>query len=154
MIIREYNDKDFTEWKRLRAKLWPETSGSEHEEEMKTISSGGCFEDELGWKVFVLSEGDALYGFVEISLHEGIDVFDDEPVGYLEGWYIDDNQRNKGYGRLLTEKAEEWSKSKGCMAMASDVEFDNEISLAAHKKLGYEVVDKDDECFILIKKFV
>ena len=151
MIIREYKETDFNDWKRLRMELWPEATKAEHEEEMAVISSGEVFCYELGWSVFVAEENSKLVGFIESSLRESICECESSPIGYIEGWYVDKNNRKNGVGKLLTEEAEKWAKSKGCSNMASDVEFDNKASLEAHQSLGYKIVGKDEDGNILVK---
>jgi aminoglycoside 6'-N-acetyltransferase I len=63
------------------------------------------------------------------------------PIGYLEGWYVEPEQRGKGIGRALVRKAEAWAAASGCKEMASDAEFANKLGRAAHEKLGYEEVE-------------
>jgi len=118
---------------------------------MKLISSGQSINSELGWSIYVVENNQQLIGFIESSLKEKIEVCDASPVGYVEGWYVDENHRKMGVGKLLTQAAEEWAKSKGCSYMGSDVKFHNEVSLKVHQRLGYQVVGTDDECHILLK---
>ena len=151
MLVREYCNSDYNEWKKLRMELWPETSESEHEEEMKIISSGGKFDSELGWNIFVAENKGEIIGFAEVSLREKLDNFSEGSIGYLEGWFVSSIFRKKGIGKSLVTNSENWAKENNCIYMASDVEFDNSISLEAHQKLGYRIVGKDTECHILIK---
>lgn len=151
MILREQKVPDFDAWKRMRRDLWPDSSESDHEKEMKIIASGGSFGDELAWNVFVVEEAANLIGFAEVSLRNEFQHCIVGPVGYLEGWYVSLEYRNKGVGRILTNQAESWAKEKGCRFMVSDVEFDNEISLIAHQNLGYRIIEKDEEGYILLK---
>ena len=39
----------------------------------------------------------------------------------------------------LVSAAEDWARSRGCTEMASDTEFANRVSEAAHLRLGYQV---------------
>ena len=64
------------------------------------------------------------------------------PVGYVEGWYVAENHRNRGIGRKLLAAAEDWARSQGCVEIASDTWIENEVSQRVHKALGYEVVDR------------
>ena len=50
--------------------------------------------------------------------------------------------RGQRLGRELVHKAEGWAREKGCTEMASDTWLDNEVSIAAHLKLGYEESDR------------
>ncbi len=47
--------------------------------------------------------------------------------------------RKQGTGRGLIEAAERWALSQGCKEMASDAVASNAVSIAAHRKLGFEV---------------
>lgn len=120
---------------------------------MRVISSGEVFEDELEWLVYLVKEDQQLIGFIESSLRQSYEGCESSPVGVIEGWYIDLNHRKQGIGKQLVTQAENWAKEKGCQEMVSDVEFDNSISLEAHEKLGYSVIDQDDESYILRKRF-
>ena len=143
---------DFDSWKELRMKLWPESTEVEHEEEMKIISSGACFDDELEWYVIVAYEKDKVVGFAETSLRESIEQHQESPIAYLEGWYVSDSFRQRGIGKSLVVQVEKWAQERNCKSVASDVEYHNIISLKAHKKLGFRVIDENDEGYILIKK--
>jgi aminoglycoside 6'-N-acetyltransferase I len=84
-----------------------------------------------------------LVGFLEVDLRSHADGCNPvRPVGYLEGWYVDENHRSRGIGRKLLAMAEEWARSQGCVEMASDTWIDNEVSQRVHEELGYEVVDR------------
>ena len=88
------------------------------------------------------SEG-MLIGFLEVDLRSHADGCNPRrPVGYLEGWYVAEDQRRRGIGGKLLAKAEEWARSHKCVEMASDALIDNEVSQRAHEARGYEVVDR------------
>jgi len=39
------------------------------------------------------------------------------PVGYIEGWYVDDDLRGQGIGKALMQTAEDWARSIGLTEM-------------------------------------
>ena len=82
--------------------------------------------------------GGGLCGFVEVSIRPWAIGCEPRPVGYIEGWYVDEDVRRRGVGRALVEAAEAWARSKGCRQMASDAELWNDVSHQAHGALGYE----------------
>jgi aminoglycoside 6'-N-acetyltransferase I len=63
-------------------------------------------------------------------------------VGYIEGWYVDPDLRQTGWGRALVEAAEAWARSCGYAEIASDCLLENEVSLKAHTALGYEEIER------------
>jgi aminoglycoside 6'-N-acetyltransferase I len=89
-----------------------------------------------------------LCGFLEAALRSRADGCDSTPVGYLEGWYVDEDFRRHGVGRALVEAAEGWARSKGCRQMASDAELWNTVSHQAHGALG----DEEAARLVLFKK--
>ena len=98
----------------------------------------------LPMAIFVaLDDGGALTGFLEAGLRSHADGCDPAvPTGYIEGWFVREEFRNRGIGRDLMRAAEEWALSQGCREMASDALIDNTVSLHAHQALGFEVVDR------------
>jgi aminoglycoside 6'-N-acetyltransferase I len=84
-----------------------------------------------------------LVGFLEASLRshaDGCDPF--RPVGYVEGWYVEESFRHRGIGKSLLAAAEQWARGQPCAEMASDTWIDNELSQRVRESLGYEVVDR------------
>lgn len=143
MTIREAQPGDEVELGKMMAVLWPDGSASDHECEadglIRTRSSGG-----LPCTFFVAAENDGrLVGFVQIGLRSHADGCEtDRPVGFVEGWFVEEGSRGRGIGRLLMATAEHWSRSMKCREIASDALFDNPSSLRAHGALGFEVVDR------------
>jgi aminoglycoside 6'-N-acetyltransferase I len=81
--------------------------------------------------------GGGLCGFVEASVRPMADGCTTHPVGYVEGWYVDPDVRQKGVGRALVGAAEAWAVSRGCREMASDAHLDNAAGVVAHRALGF-----------------
>lgn len=131
--IRELSGNDISEWLRLRLLLWDESTEDDHKAEMMDIID---HRDTQFVAVADIGSG-RLCGFLEASIRSHVEDCETDQVGYLEGWFVDENYRRFGVGRELVALAEQWAKSRGCIEMASDAEIDNEISLAAHTKLGY-----------------
>ena len=59
------------------------------------------------------------------------------PVGYIEGWWVDPDQREQGCGTALVTVAEDWARALGLSEMASDADMANELSHSAHRALAY-----------------
>ena len=121
----------------MRISLWPEANQPEDREEMHDYLSSETK------AVFVAQAVDSrLLGFLEANIRPYADGCATRNVGYIEGWYIDEEHRRQGVGAALVEAAENWARSKDCREMASDCLLDNEVSLAAHLALGYEEMER------------
>jgi aminoglycoside 6'-N-acetyltransferase I len=141
--VRAAKTTDCNELARLREALWPDLSATEHARELEPILAG---ETPAGMPLvnFVAEAADGrLYGFAEVDIRSHADGCNPaQPVGYLEGWYVEEEARHSGIGRRLLSTAEEWARSQGCVEMASDTWIDNELSQRCHEALGFEVVDR------------
>jgi len=84
-----------------------------------------------------------IVGFIEAALRSYADGCDpSHPVGYVEGWYVIEEQRRRGIGKALLQAAEGWARTQGCKEMASDSELDNATSQRAHEATGFQVVGR------------
>ena len=124
----------------MRCALWPDGSIEEFVGEVDQIIAGTF--SPLPYALLVAENGEALAGFIEVSLRSHVDGCESHPVGYLEGWYVDEARRGTGVGRALVAAAEDWARGQGCTEMGSDALIDNVQSQRAHAALGYEVVDR------------
>jgi aminoglycoside 6'-N-acetyltransferase I len=140
-VVRRPRAGDRAEWTRMRVALWRETSAEAHAGEVAAFLTG----DLTGWlaglhavAAFVADRpGGGLCGFLEASVRPLADGCTTQPVGYVEGWFVDPDVRRRGVGSKLVEAAEEWASSQGCREMASDAHLGNPVSIAAHKALGF-----------------
>jgi aminoglycoside 6'-N-acetyltransferase I len=141
--VRLAQPSDREQLARLRAELWPESSAEEHARELVAIFAG-TFWGALPLVVFVAEAADgALAGFLEVGLRSHADHCDPtHPVGYVEGWYIQEKSRRRGIGGALLRAAEDWARSQGCREMASDTQLDNDISQSVHLAVGFEAVER------------
>lgn len=116
----------------LAIELWETSSVKELTEEFVET-----FSDEET-EIFLKYEGGIPVGFAQCSLrHDYVEGTESSPVGYLEGIYIKDEFRNKGYAKEILRACEKWAKNKGCSEFASDCELDNVNSLLFHKAVNF-----------------
>jgi aminoglycoside 6'-N-acetyltransferase I len=135
MIVRNVEPQETEAWLALRMALWPQTDAQQHRQEMAMMLSDT---DRLA--VFVAEDPKgSLVGFAEASLRDWAEGCTSSPVGYLEGWFVVPRARRQGVGAALLAAAEDWARAHDCTEMASDTELENEVSEAAHRKLGYRV---------------
>jgi aminoglycoside 6'-N-acetyltransferase I len=128
----------------MRAALWPESSPEEQNREVDALLGGEATAGILPVATFVSSAGDgSLNGFIEVGLRSHADGCDPaRPVGFIEGWFVQQDARKQGVGAALMRAAEDWARSRGCREMASDTWIDHDLSQRAHLALGFEIVDR------------
>lgn len=136
-------ESDQDEVARMMALLWTDATREEHREELEGPLRAGI-SGTLPVAILVADIGAGrLIGFIEVGLRSHADGCDTaRPVGFIEGWFVDEEFRNRGVGRELVRTAEDWARSQDCTEMASDTWIDNEGSQTAHLALGYEIVDR------------
>jgi aminoglycoside 6'-N-acetyltransferase I len=121
----------------MRDSLWP-GSLADHDEETRR-----CFDGRTETPiVFVAETSGALVGFLELDFRRYAPGCRSSPVPFIEGWYVEPAFRRRGIGRALVAAAEAYAREAGHAEIASDVEVDNDGSLAAHGALGYEEVER------------
>jgi len=127
----------------MREALWPNASPEEHARELTALLEG---KPPVTMPLIILvaeaSDG-MVVGFLEVDLRSHADGCNPaQPVGYVEGWFVAEEHRQRGIAKKLLAAAEGWARSHGCVEMASDTWIDNELSQRVHEALGYEVVDR------------
>lgn len=143
MNVRPLRPDDCDAVARMRVALWPDGSFDEHRRELEQVLAGG-WSEMFPDVVFVAeADGGQVIGFADVSIRSRADGCDPaHSVGYLEGWYVDDDHRRRGVGAALLAAGEAWARSHGCVEMASDTWITNEVSQRAHEALGFEEVDR------------
>ena len=127
----------------MRRALWPIAPPGDIDREIDEHSTSGTIYGSPTNVLIADRGGGRLGGFVEASLRPLADGCRTSPVGYIEGWYVDDDARRQGIGRSLMRAAEEWARGQGCREMASDCLGHNHVSFAAHRKLGYTTPERE-----------
>ncbi len=136
--IRAVTLADVARWAELRSALWPAESRAELAEEATVFLAGGLRHVEL---VLVARVDEDVVGFAEVSRRAYAEGCLTSPVGFLEGWFVEPGYRGLGVGRALVSAAESWARGEGCREFASDTEYDNLASAAAHEALGFAEVE-------------
>jgi aminoglycoside 6'-N-acetyltransferase I len=150
MPIRVAEPKDWKALAQMRALLWPESSYEEHLAELEAGPAAFCQPDFPMERLVAEDESGALTGFLEVGLRSHADGCDTrQPVGYVEGWFVHEEHREKGIGAALLRAAEDWARAHSCVEMASDALIDNALSQTAHTALGFEITDR---CVLFRKK--
>jgi len=122
--------------------LWPDDTADEHAEEIANFFGTESFRWSAvlpAISVFVaVRPSGGLCGFLEASIRPLSDGCNTQPVGYIEGWFVDADRRQQGIGRRLITAAQQLAATQGCKEMASDAHIENTVSLKAHMALGFE----------------
>jgi aminoglycoside 6'-N-acetyltransferase I len=122
--------------------LWPDGTIDDHDDHAAAIARGEP-PSTLPLVVFVAIEAGAVVGFIEVGLRSHADGCDtSQPVGFIEGWYVEPRVQGRAIGRALMAAAEAWSRDQGARELGSDTWLDSEGSQRAHEALGFEVVDR------------
>jgi aminoglycoside 6'-N-acetyltransferase I len=137
MHIRPVEAGDRGEWLRMRTALWPEGSEDEHAAEIDAFLS---HQADAPPTAVLVCEGapSRLRGFAELSIRSYAEGCRGDRVAYLEGWYVDPEERGRGVGRALVAAAEAWGRARGCHELASDTELANDAGHRAHLAVGFE----------------
>jgi aminoglycoside 6'-N-acetyltransferase I len=135
--IRRATAADKPEWLRMRQGLWPDAPVEYLDYDLDDILA------DPDQAVFIASQSDGKpVAFIETGLRSHVEGCETSPVGYIEAWYVDPHVRGQKLGREMMRTAEQWAREKGMSEMASDTWLENEISIAAHLKLGYSEAER------------
>jgi aminoglycoside 6'-N-acetyltransferase I len=131
ITVRKMTSSDFSYWLEMRALLWPDCPNQKHNKEiLEQLNS------PLTLQAFIIEVQNEPIGFLEAAIHQHAHKQFGQ-AGYIEGWFVKDLYRMRGYGRFLIEAAEKWAVEMGYLQIASDTEDFNVGSIVAHGKLGY-----------------
>lgn len=125
------------EWKKMRQVLYGSLDDAYHDEEMSNTLI------HPDWHCsFIVSDKGEIMGFVELSSRNIVDGCLTSPVAYLEGLYLKEPYRNKGYGKRIIKMILSWCKENGFKELGTDAELDNTKAQDFYESLGFEEVDR------------
>lgn len=131
-MIRKADAKDVEAAASLAALMWSGTSAEELSAEFSELVSGDTA------RLFLAYENGIPVGFAQCQLrYDYVEGTKTSPVGYLEGIFVREDHRRKGYARDLLAACEAWAKDKGCREFASDCELDNTDSFRFHTAVDF-----------------
>lgn len=130
-FIEAYEDR--ATWYSFRNSLYHDLSQEFDNQEMELIAM-----DSMRDSYLIVNDKNDKIGLLEMSLRNFVDGCLNSPVAYIEGIYLTEEQRGKGYGRKIINWAKEWGRSRGCKELASDVELDNIEAQNFHQQVGFE----------------
>jgi len=131
-MIRKAGKMDLEILANLAVQMWDHHSVSELAAEFSEIISKGKSQFFLKYK------NDIPIGFAQCQLrYDYVEGTRTTPVGYLEGIFIKEEYRNKGYAKELLAECEAWARDNGCKEFASDCEINNTDSFHFHKAMNF-----------------
>jgi aminoglycoside 6'-N-acetyltransferase I len=133
--VRAAEPRDFGEWVRMRAALWPDDIDG-HRAAAERFFAG--LRHEPAEVLLAFDDSGRAVGFAELSIRNIVDSCSTNRVTYLEGWYVEPSLRRHGVGSALVAAAERWGVEQGCTEFGSDSLIDNDVSHRAHRALGFE----------------
>jgi aminoglycoside 6'-N-acetyltransferase I len=136
ITLRRITQDDKSEWLRMRKGIWPEAP-----DEYMTFDMDDILASDNDFVIFACDEGRPI-GLTEAKIRDYGEGCETSPVGYLEGWFVQNEYRGKRIAGIMTQAAENWIREKGCTEVASDTWLDNEPSIRAHINMGYTEVER------------
>ena len=136
-MIKRADKEDANVLAALAIQLWPDNDPNGLKEEFLELlknKNAACFLKYINNKPIAFAQCQLRHDYVEGT--------DSSPVGYLEGIFVAEEYRKKGYAAELLAECEKWAKTKGCTEFASDCEIDNTDSLRFHIAMGFEETNR------------
>lgn len=131
-MIRKAEVNDLDVLAKLAVLMWSNHSIFELINEFSEIMTNGKS------AFFLKYENDLPIGFAQCQLrYDYVEGTNTSPVGYLEGIFVKEGYRNKGYAKELLGECEAWAKENGCREFASDCEIDNINSFRFHNAMNF-----------------
>lgn len=131
-MIRKAERGDLETVAGLAVLMWDRHTVQELTEEFSEVITKG------NAQFFLKYEEHTPVGFAQCQLrYDYVEGTASSPVGYLEGIFVKEEYRHRGYAKELLSECEKWAKEKGCREFASDCEIDNENSFRFHMAMGF-----------------
>ena len=136
-MVREAEENDLEILADLAVLLWDKHTIPELIAEFSEIISKG------NAQFFLKYINDVPVGFAQCQLrHDYVEGTETTPVAYLEGIFVKEGYRNRGFAKELLAECEAWGRAGGCKEFASDCELDNIDSLLFHKAVNFTEVNR------------
>ena len=136
-MIKRADKNDADVLAALAIQMWTEHDSAGLADDFRELiqnADAACFLKYIDGSAVAFSQCQLRYDYVEGTKSS--------PVGYLEGIFVAEEYRRKGYASELLAECEKWAKEKGCSEFSSDCELDNEDSLRFHLALGFEEANR------------
>ena len=136
-MIKRADSNDASAVAGLAILLWPDNQRDELEKEFGDLLISN------DTAVFIQYSDEKPVGFAQCQLRRDyVEGTDTSPVGYLEGIFVLEEYRRRGYAKALLRACESWAGEMNCSEFASDCELDNRESLKFHLAMGFEEANR------------
>lgn len=125
---------DGNAWRAMRLELWPDSDAADADDWAAQPAAVTLVAEEPG--------SGELLGFAEVGTRGYADGCDTSPVAFLEGWFVRAAERGHGVGAQLVQGAAQWARQQGLTEMASDSLLDDTAAFAAHRRAGFQEVER------------
>jgi aminoglycoside 6'-N-acetyltransferase I len=117
--------------------LWPQDEAVQRGEMERMLAEPTRF------RAFLAFANGRACGFAEASIRSDyVDGCETSPVVFLEGVYVEESERRRGFARALCAAVAAWGRDRGCTEFASNALLDNTASHAMHRALGFEETER------------
>ena len=131
-MIRKANPGDAKVLAQLAVQMWEDADVAELTQNFEALTEA----EEAA--VFLLELDGQPQGFAQCQLRRDyVEGTETSPVSYLEGIFVAEGYRRRGYALQLLNACEQWAGEKGTCEFASDCELDNLASQAFHQRVGF-----------------
>ena len=136
-MIKEAKKTDSVVLAELALNMWRDNTLNGLRDEFEKLTEG---KDSV---CFIKYAGETPVGFAQCQLRRDyVEGTTTSPVGYLEGIFVTEAYRRRGYAKALLQCCEQWSREKHCSEFASDCELENEVSRRFHIAAGFEEANR------------
>lgn len=136
-MIKKAEQKDLVAIAEMAVVMWESNSVEDLLHEFSNLVSSEEAE------IFLKCVQGIPIGFAQCGLrHDYVEGTHSSPVGYLEGIFVKEEYRRKGYAKELLAACEQWAGKQGCTEFASDCELSNEDSFYFHRSVGFEEANR------------
>lgn len=131
-MIKKAESSDLEILANLAVLMWRDQSVNGLMEDFSEIMRNGRS------RFFLMYENDVPVGFAQCQLRtDYVEGTSTSPVGYLEGIFVKEGYRHKGYAKELLAACEAWAREMGCHEFANDCEIENVDSFHFHVAMNF-----------------
>ncbi|MEO1259150.1 MAG: GNAT family N-acetyltransferase [Bacteroidota bacterium] len=133
LTFKPATHNDFNIWSRFRDELYGDLKPDYIEAEIKRIIE----DPDLASFIIYDKKNKTPVGMVEMSLRNIVDGCVSSPVAYIDGLYLIEEYRGKGFGKALISFTKKWAKENNCTELAVDTELDNKRAQKFYLREGF-----------------